>query len=226
MSCALHRSEMRFASGSRWWIAWRDTVQSLRRRPTLTLIEGERFSLLRSADAALCESLQNVRPLYANEAGERMPFSEQSQVDDAARRLALVAFKQLWLFGVHRVTPDSIANHVAAGKWHNDPSTLTFDAFFASAVASVVVGLKPNVSFPSDELGKLPTRLRERAWDDDPIATFEVLIGPALESLGGAARLMTRWLEDTLGQLEDELSRVSEPEPALIGSVLVLSDNR
>ena len=200
----------------------RDTVQTLRRRPTLSLIDGERFSLLRPADAALCEALQNVRPLYASTQGERRPFSEQSEVDDAARRLALIAFKQLWLFGVQRVTPDGIARNVASAQWSNDPSSLAFDSFFASAVACVVVGEPPAVYLPGDKLRELPIRLRERAWADDPIAMFEPLIGPALESLGGAARLMTTWLDATLAELVDEVSEVLEPDPALLGSLLVV----
>lgn len=201
----------------------RDHVHRIRRRPTLSLIEGERFSLLRGADAALGEALANVRPQYAALDGTREIFSTQAQVDDAAFRLGLIAFKQLWLFGVLGAGPAELAQRAHSGAWLNEPPELTFDAFFAAAVAQVLVGLEPDgLGLAPSDLPLLLERIRARPWADDLLATFEPLVGPALERLGPGGRLMTRWLEATLAELVDELGGVSVAMPEILTGLLLL----
>src|SRR5690606_10071859 len=107
---------------------------------TLSLVEGQKFSLLRGADAALCEALYRVRPQYADATGAREIFRTQAQVDDAATRVAVIALKQLWLFGVMKVDPAALAQLAYGGALQNEPPQLSLDAFFATALMQVLVG--------------------------------------------------------------------------------------
>ncbi len=201
----------------------RENVQRVRRRPTLSLVEGVRFSLLREADTALAESVANIRPVFADEAGYRDIFHTQAQVDDAAARLAMIAFKQLWLFGVQRSEPPDLVQRAQAGAWLNEAPELTFDAFFATAVAQVLLGRPPDtLGLEAAALDDLGVALRARSWVDDPIAAFEPLVGPVFEALGGAGRLMTRWLDATIAELVDELGAVASPDPAMFTALLIM----
>lgn len=203
----------------------RENVHRIRRRPTLTLVEGQRFSLLGEADATLCESIASVRPTYADSIGDRDIFHTQSQVDDAAQRLGLIAFKQLWLFGIMKTSPPELVHRASGGLWLNDADQLTFDGFFATAVAQVLLGTPVDtLGLSPSELSKLPARLRERPWEDDLLGAFEPLVGPVLEALGPASRLMTTWLESTVAELQDELAAVEAPEPQLLTGLLVVQE--
>lgn len=201
----------------------RENVQRVRRRPTLSLVEGQRFSLLRAADAALCESIANIRPTYAAADGTRDIFHTQAQVDDAAQRLGLIAFKQLWLFGVMNASPAELVQRASGDRWINEAPDLTFDAFFTTAVAQVILGQPPDtMGLAPAAVRQLPPYLSARAWETDVVAAFEPVVGPVFEALGVAGRLMTTWLEMTLAELVDELGPVIDASPQLFTSLLVL----
>jgi hypothetical protein len=202
----------------------RDNVARIRRRPALTIIEGERWSLLREEDAALCEAILRPRPMFALSPTEHEIFHTQSQVDEAALKLGLIAFKQLWLFGVKQIAPGELVQFAYGDVWLNEAPDVTFDAFFASELAAVLLGRDPDrFGIRPDELEKLPARLREKPWGDDPVGFFEPIVGPVLEQLPAGTRLVTRWLEQTLDRLVDELGGVQEIEnPAIFTPVLIL----
>lgn len=187
-----------------------ENVSRLRRRPATTIIEGVRFSLLRGPDAALCEALLRARPMYSAAPTEQDIFHTQSQVDDAALRLGLIAFKQLWVFGVLGVAPGELVRLAYGDVWLNEPPTVTFDAIFATWVASYMLGRKPDMyGLSSAEVQRLPEVLRSRPWEGDLLGFFDALVGQLLESLPAGARLMTRWLEQTVDELADELGSVA-----------------
>ncbi len=196
-------------------------------RPTLSLVEGVPFSLLSPDEAALFEGLQDLRPSYARDRYEFEVFNRQKQVDDAAVRIGMVAFKQLWLFGVQQKTVEELAPLVYEGSLKNEPDRVSFDVFFATAVATLLVAGKAELrGLTVEELGELPAKLRERSWEEDMLGAFEPVIGPILVAMPAAtARLATRWLEETLERLVDELAAVEaveEVEPLLD---LVLVEN-
>lgn len=205
----------------------RDNVARIRRRPALTIIEGEHWSLLREREAALCDAILRPRPQFAKSVTEHEIFHTQAQVDEAALRLGLIAFKQLWLFGVKQIAPGELVRFAYGDIWLNEAPDVTFDAFFASELAAVLSGREPDrFGVRPAELEKLPARLREKPWGDDPVGFFEPIVGPVLEQLPAGTRLVTRWLQETLDRLVDELGGVQEIDnPALFTPVLIVQAN-
>src|SRR5690606_10171408 len=59
-------------------------VLELERRPTLSLVAGDRFSLLGEDDEALCDALTFPRPTFAEDAVTYDIFRDQDQLDAAA----------------------------------------------------------------------------------------------------------------------------------------------
>lgn len=193
-------------------------ARTLDDRPTLSLIEGVPYSLLNPDETALFEGLADVRPTFARDHESFELFQDQEQIDRAALRIGLVAFKQLWLFGVVDRSVEDLANLVYEGILLNEPDSVTFDLFFATALATHLLdepvalrGLK------NEELRALSHILRDEPWGDDPLQFFEPVIGPMLVELPPeASSLATHWLNDTIARLIDELAPVTEfigPEP-------------
>ena len=190
----------------------------LEQRPTLTLVEELPYSLLNPDEEALFEGLSAVRPTFASDRNTFDIFHTQSQVDQAALRIGMLAFKQLWLFGVTRHRVEDLAALLYNDKLLNEADQVSFDVFFATSLATHLVTGKPWVrGLSEDELRALPNRLREQPWGDDPIGFFEPVIGPILVELPPATSgLATRWLRETLAHLQDELGQVTGfagPEP-------------
>ena len=195
-------------------------AKSLTQRPTLSLVEGVPFSLLNADDAAIFEGLTDLRPTYAEDRHTFDIFHRQAQVDTAALRLGLVAFKQLWLFGVVGKTVEELAPFVYEGLLLNEPDMVSFDVFFATALSTHLLHQEPALrGLTANELRVLPEALRAQPWGEDPIGFFEPLIGPILIELPAATTgLATRWLKETLDWLTDELAMVTDyigPEPFL-----------
>ncbi|RAL20955.1 hypothetical protein DL240_14895 [Lujinxingia litoralis] len=184
----------------------------LAQRPTLTLVEELPYSLLNPDEEALFEGLNAVRPTYAADRDTFDIFHTQPQIDQAALRIGMLAFKQLWLFGVTRHRVEDLAALLYNDKIANEPDEVSFDAFFATALAThLLTGETWVRGLHEDELRLLPQRLRERPWGDDPIGYFEPVIGPILVELPPATSgLATRWLRDMLALLESELAPVTD----------------
>ncbi len=195
-------------------------VRELEDRPTLSLIEGLPYSLLNPDEAALFEGLADVRPTFARDRESFELFCTQEQIDLAALRIGLVAFKQLWLFGVTNHSVEELANMVYEGVLLNEPDTVSFDTFFATALLTQILDDNPAIrGLTTTELRAVPNVLRDRPWSDDPLGYFEPVIGPMLVELPPETTgLATRWLRQTLDWLIDELAPVTGfdgPEPYL-----------
>lgn len=195
-------------------------ANALKDRPTLTLVAGELYSLLNPDERALFEGLADLRPSFAEDRFTFDIFREQAQVDQAALALGLIAFKQLWLFGVLGQKVEDLATMLYEGAVQNPPDMVSFDALFATALVTQLLhdkselrGLTPN------ELRVLPEVLAKAPWGDDPVGYFEDLIAPILMKLPAATTgLATRWLRQTLDLLTEELAGVTSylgPEPFL-----------
>ncbi len=195
-------------------------ARTLEDRPTLSLIEGVPYSLLNPDETALFEGLADLRPTFGRDRETFEIFRHQDQIDLAALRIGMVAFKQLWLFGVTDNTVEDLANLVYEGTLLNEPDSVSFDAFFATALATHIIRQEPALrGLTSEELRTLPQALRDKPWDDDPIQFFESVIGPMLVELPPETTgLATKWLDQTLDWLIDELAPVRDyigPEPYL-----------
>ncbi len=193
-------------------------ADQLQERPTLSLIEGVPYSLLNPDETALFEGLTEVRPTFGRDSETFELFHHQDQVDEAALRIGMVAFKQLWLFGVTDHSVEDLANMVYEGELLNDPDSVTFDVFFATAVATDLLEGEPTLrGLTENELRELPHALRDEPWGDDPLEYFEAVIGPMLVELPAETTgLATRWLQETVDWLADELAPVTDyvgPEP-------------
>lgn len=187
-------------------------------RPTLSLIEGVPYSLLNPDERALFEGLAEIRPTFGRDEVTFEIFKNQDQVDRAALRIGMVAFKQLWLFGVTDHSVEQLAEMVYDGPLLNEPDTVTFDAFFTTALMTHGLHGEPELrGLTENELRNIPALLRDEPWDEDPVGYFEPLIGPMLVELPSQTTgLATRWLEETLQRLVDEFAPVDDfigPEP-------------
>jgi hypothetical protein len=199
-------------------------ARRLLKRPTLTLVDGLRFSLLREEDAALLDALLRTRPTYAADSAHHAEFSRQRQVDDAALRLGVIGFKQLWVFGVARVGLDELAREIYSERTLNTPLDATFDAIFATAVARELIGQDPHpLPLGRAELGALLGELARLDRGEGAGALVPRLTAAVAPFMPGASsRLFTDWLEDTLDRLVEELGAVREVEDAQIVTQLVL----
>lgn len=199
-------------------------IESLVHRPTLSLIEGDHFSLLNADERALAESLMRPRPTFAADRQTYEIFKAQSQLDQAAFTLGLLAFKQLWLFAVVRTTPAEIGQTVYGPESVNDPSTVSFDSLFATWLAHRMLDQEPSFApVSADELDRLAAVVRDAPWEDDLVGYVEPLLGPVLEALPPQTnRLMMRWVRQTIERLTDELAGVTAVEFAAIFEEVLL----
>ncbi len=215
-----------FAAGHSLCWTLTSKVHELRRRPTLTLIEGERFSLLSESDQSLFQALTRPRPEYASLDGDVSYFDSQAQVDEVAARLGMIAFKQLWLFAVRQVAPATLATLVYSEQVRNSPPTVTFDSLFRTSIAlGLTSGDTELRGLSAAELEELAAVLRSKPWGDDPIGHFEGLIGAMLEALPPATvGFASAWLKKSLSVLEEELGGVREIEqPEFFETVVLLA---
>ncbi|MFB6263898.1 MAG: DUF6178 family protein [Bradymonadaceae bacterium] len=200
--------------------------ESLRDRPTLTLLEDDELSLLSPDDRALAESLTRRRPTWAADASNYEIFKEQDQIDDAALRLGLMAFKQVWLFSIQDQEVSDLAEVVFSDVTANPPDAVTFDLLFATRVANFLVDRStPLAPLDLDALEQLPELFRNSPWEDDLEEYFEDLVRPMIGSSPVATeKLAVEWLERTLDHLDDEFGRVQTPidTPGVFESVVLL----
>ncbi len=201
-------------------------VLELTKRPTLSLIEGDRFSLLNPVEEALCDALTRSHPSFAESDVQFDIFRKQAQVDSAAVRIGRIAFKQLWLFGVLNQSIDNLAALVYGGALLNDPADVTFDSLFATAIATFLTDGTPQLrGLTQAELQMLPGLLNQRPWTNDVIAYFEPLVGPILvEMPASVASMATLWLTETLARLTDEFAFLTvEATHEVFGRIVLLS---
>lgn len=190
---------------------------SLLGRPTLTLVEEFSYSLLDPNDVTLMEALGRQRPTYAANEADFDLFRTQAQVDDAALRLGMIAFKQLWLFGIQQFTPEGLTVRVSEGT-RMEIQDVTLDVCFATALAHVLIGQPPEVKpLNRQELGHLLKALTEKKWESDPAAAFNPLMAQQPASyVTMTSGLLRRWIEQTLQMFSEELGQVHDIQTAQV----------
>ena len=203
-------------------------MESLQERPTLSLIETDELSLLSEDDRAIAESLLRHRPTFAEDRETFDIFKTQEQVDSAAFSVGMIAFKQMWLFGLHADSVADLGEMVYGEDTYNSPDAVSFDTFFATRVANFVLGDDlddPLAPLTADRLSQLPAKLREKPWEEDVESYFEALIDPIVESAPAATpKLTRRWLGETLERLDEELGEVHSIEnPKFFAPVILVS---
>jgi len=203
----------------------KNKMEKLKDNPTLSLIETDELSLLGPDDRAVAKSLLRRRPTYAEDRQTYDLFKTQDQLDETALSVGMIAFKQIWLFGLHADTVTDVAELVYGEDTHNSPDAVTFDVLFATAVANFLLdgdsGLDP---LDAEQLSELPARLREAPWEEDRDEYFDDLIRPIIESAPAASyKLTDQWLDGTLERLDEELGGVqSVDDPKFFAPVLLV----
>jgi hypothetical protein len=206
-------------------------LESLEHRPALSIIEGDAFSLLNADERALAQSLARPRPTFAWDQTTYEIFKSQEQLDSAAFRIGMIAFKQVWLFAVERQTFDSLAELVYSDATVNEPVTVTFDTLCSTWLANYLLGgeakLRPLRPGGLKRLAKL---VREAPWDEQDTdkqdtAFFAPLLERVSENIPAASnRLFMRWINQSLERLEDEFSEViSIDNPALFQEIVLVA---
>lgn len=201
-------------------------LASLETRPALTLVEGQRYSLLNEDERALAESLDRPRPTFAWDWRSYEILKSQEQLDHAAVRIGMLAFKQIWLFGVLEQTPASLRDTIDADALSNSAMTASFDIFFATWLARFILDDTPSIdALNAAEVEQLVERVTQAPWDADEGAAY---FKPLLEKMGSqlppsSKALFTRWVVATLERLDDEFSGVSDVDnPAVFQEVVLV----
>jgi len=201
-------------------------LASLEARPSLTLLDEERYSLLNEDERALAESLDRPRPTFAWDWRSFEIFKSQEQLDHAAVRIGMLAFKQIWLFGALEQTPESLRDALESQGLANNETTTTFDIFFATWLARFILEDTPRVDpLNGDEIAELIKRVDQAPWDGEAgAAYFKPLLDIFNEKIPSSpSALFTRWVVATLARLDDEFSGVSSVEnPAIFQEVLLV----
>lgn len=194
--------------------------------PTLTLLDGERYSLLDANDAALFEELSRQRPTFAADAITFDIFKRQEQVDRAALTLGQVAFKQLWLFVLMGMAPQVIGDMLASGALLNDPTELTFDTLFSTWIATHLTSGRAAIrGLTRDEVAALLPLVAARPWHGDTATYLRDLLAPIAALIPTASpRLITDWATQSLERLHDELGRMQRgADPRYITGLVLIA---
>lgn len=201
-------------------------LASLEDRPCLTLLDEQRYSLLNEDERALAESLDRPRPTFAWDWQSFEIFKSQEQLDHAAVRIGMLAFKQIWLFGALEQTPQSLRDALASQALANNETTTTFDIIFATWLARFILEGTPRVDpLDGDEIAELIKRVDQAPWDGDAgAAYFKPLLDIFDEKIpSSSTTLFTRWVVATLARLDDEFAGVSPLDnPAIFQEVLLV----
>ncbi len=200
-------------------------MESLRDNPTLSLIENDELSLLSPDDRAVAESLLRRRPTFAEDRRTFDLFKTQDQLDETALAVGMIAFKQVWLFGLHADSVAELAELVYGDDTYNSPDAVTFDTLFATTLSNYLISGEPTLDpLAAAQLHDLPPMLREAPWQEDFEQYFESFVTSIVEAAPAATRkLATRWLHETLDRLDEELGEVqSIDEPKFFAPVLLV----
>lgn len=201
-------------------------LESLEHRPTLSIVEGDRYSLLDGSERALADSLSRPRPTFAWDEVSFEIFKSQDQLDSAAFRIGMIAFKQVWLFAVERQTLETLAELIYDEATINEPVAVTFDTFVTTWLANFLLSGEASLRpLRPGGLKRLTKVVREAPWDKDGKAFFEPLLARVSESIPVASnRLFIRWLNQALERLEHEFGGVTSIDnPAVFQEVLLVA---
>lgn len=204
--------------------------RGLSHRPALTIIDALEYSLLNAEDAALMEGLSRQRPTYGINETTFDLFDSQAQLDAAALRLGQLAFKQLWLFAMQRLTLTDLGELAARTDLLGEPYDVTLDSLFNTWIARAIINDEPGYEpLSRDELAALLPKLSAKPWRkaDSVRAHFAVMLAQHASALPeGTDALLIKWIERALDTLEEELGHglhAAEPgQEIVLGGVLLL----
>ncbi len=199
----------------------------LRYRPSLTLIDGEKYSLLSASEGELLSHLSKARPEFVDDQKVEV-FKEQKQLDNVALRVALIAVKQIIIFNAFGISPQQLSNIAYDKNNLSTPDVVTFDFILRTALAQSLTGGTDFFSPLSDEqLKSLPSQIRKKEWEEDPVGYFESINGAILTVLpANTIRLVGSWFKGVLDDLENEfLTLASIEKPELFASIILIAKN-
>ncbi|MGM0558959.1 MAG: DUF6178 family protein, partial [Myxococcota bacterium] len=143
-------------------------IERLSHHPALTIVEGDRYSLLNDSERALAEALTRPRPVYAEDEATFDILKRQEQLDSAAFRIGQIAFKQLWLFALSQQSVSDIAELIYGEETLNDPTSVTFDSLFATWLANFLIAGEPKLQpLTGPEIQKLATIVHDAPWESE-----------------------------------------------------------
>ncbi len=195
----------------------------LRYRPSLTLIDGEHYSLLKQSNALLLTHLNHARPEYFE--NEKLDvFREQSQLDGAALRVASIALKQIVVFNAFELSPQKLSKIAYDKNNISTPDVVTFDFILRTALAqSLTKGSDFFAPLSSSQIKSLPSIIRSKPWGQDPVGFFESINGAIVTIVPAAMiRLVGSWFQQCLESLEDEFSEIVSVDDAKVFATVVL----
>jgi hypothetical protein len=194
-------------------------IDKLEDNPTLTLLDHDDYSLLTDDDRALVEALKRKRPYYSRSATEHEIFKEQEQIDEAANRIGLIAFKQLWLFQIAISDIDDLADSVYTEQTINSPAAITFDNLFATYLANFILDGEPKLEpLSPDALSQLTEQLQQEQPSLEPLLD-ELESKTSAEAMG----LVERWVDTSFSALNTGLGEIAgTPEPEYLTDLLLL----
>lgn len=199
-------------------------ARQLLHRPTLTMVDGQEYSLLNDDERALMEGLMRQRPTFAKSPDDFDLFKHQAQVDQAALRLGELAIKQLWLFGAQRQSIEQLATLIYHDSLLIEPVDVTFDMCMTTTIAMLMARGQPELAplTPAD-FSTLLEALALAPWEADPAAYFNPILTEATRVLPtNSSPLLARWIMQRVEALKDELGALQDPQDALIVRTLVL----
>ncbi len=202
-------------------------IERLSHRPALTIVEGDRYSLLNSEERALAEALTRPRPVYAEDEFTFDIFKRQEQLDSAAFRIGQIAFKQLWLFALSQKSVSEIGELVYGEDTVNDPTSVTFDSLFATWLANFLIAETPELrALTGPEIQKLATVVHDAPWESENAFFKPLLDAPERGVPETSSRLFTRWVFDVIDDLADELGQVKIVEnPGIYAEVVLVASD-
>lgn len=195
----------------------------LRYRPSLTLIDGEHYSLLGKNDASLLKHLSHARPEYFEDKKLDV-FREQTQLDGAALRVAFIALKQIVIFNALELSPQKLSKIAYNKNNLSTPDVITFDFILRTALAQALTkGDDFFAPLSSEQLKKLPSTIRTKPWGADPVGFFEAINGAIVIVVPGTmVRLVGTWFNRCLKDLENEFAEVASADDAKIFASVIL----
>jgi hypothetical protein len=202
-------------------------IERLSHRPALTIVEGDRYSLLNNDERALAEALTRPRPVYAEDEVTFDIFKRQEQLDSAAFRIGQIAFKQLWLFALSQLSVSDVAELIYGDETLNDPTSVTFDSLFATWLANFLIAEEPELRpLTGPEIQKLAVVVQDEPWETENAFFAPLLDAPERGVPETSKRLFTRWVFEVIDDLADELGQVKMVEnPGIYADVLLVTND-
>lgn len=202
-------------------------ARKMLKRENLSLVDELPASLCGSTDADLLDGLGQLRPL--NSRLHQTGFSEIQEVEATANRLALIAYKELWTFGVrqHRKT-DLVQLFVGPPRAVAPLDDISFDSILATTAAAVLGDGSATLRLMTANKARiLVTEHLSGEGISDAFSAALAKVAALGEGKGGdaAKHLAEIWTTEVSGRLTDEygnLESSSFDDPEFLSSLLLI----